>query len=250
MPKRRPHSRAFSRLCPQCGRRRRFTDSSPPWMCASCGAELPRRSTRDGLWDRLAATVLPPEDSPGALVLGGRTLVWMALALWGLHFLAMDPATNAAGRSFLHHVNLTFHEAGHVLFRPFGRFLTVLGGSLFQVLVPLVVAAAFLVRRHPFGVSVGLWWAGQSLIDVAPYIHDARRMTLPLLGGGTGQDRPGSHDWNNLLRWTGLLEWDHAIAMAAHLLGSALLLGTLLWGAFALWRGWRAPDGARGPYPT
>ena len=46
-----------------------------------------------------------------------------------------------------------FHEAGHILFSPFGRFMTVLGGSLTQVLVPLLCAGAFLWQtRDPFAV--------------------------------------------------------------------------------------------------
>lgn len=238
MATRRLHGSAYQKRCARCGRRRRFTDASAPRMCASCGAELPLRTEGDGLGPRLAATLLPPAESPGGLILAGWALVWIALAAWSLHFLAMDPATNAAGRSFMHAINLPFHEAGHLLFQPFGRFLTVLGGSLFQVLMPLIVAVAFLTQRHPFGASVGLWWAGQSLIDIAPYIHDARRRTLILLSGGTGQDHPWGHDWYNLLRWTGLLHWDHTFAQWAQLLGSGLILAALFWGAVVLWRGW------------
>ncbi len=237
MATRRLHGNAYEKRCAQCGRRRRFTDASAPWMCASCGTELPRRTEGDNLWPRLAATILPPGETPGGMVLAGWALVWIALAAWGLNFIAMDPAANAAARSFMHNINLPFHEAGHILFRPFGRFLTVLGGSLFQVLVPLIVAIAFLARRHPFGASVGLWWTGQSLIDIAPYIHDARSMSIVLLTGGTGRDHPGFHDWNNLLRWTGLLKWDHTFADAAQLLGSTLILAALAWGAIVLWQG-------------
>ena len=58
--------------------------------------------------------------------------------------------------SFLHLPNLVFHEAGHILFLPLGRFMTVLGGSLTQVLVPLVCAGAFLWQtRDAFGAAVG-----------------------------------------------------------------------------------------------
>lgn len=207
-------------------------------MCPGCGRELPLKDGQGGLAERIAATLFP-EESPDGLVLAGRALVLVALTVWGLHFVAMDPATYEINRSFLHPVNLTFHEAGHVLFQPFGRFLHVLGGSLFQVLVPLIVAGAFLVRLHPVGVGVGLWWAGQSLMDVAVYIHDARRMTLLLLTGGTGRDHPGTHDWNNLLSWMGMLSWDHALARAAHWTGAGIMLFGLGWGSLALVRGWR-----------
>ena len=53
----------------------------------------------------------------------------------------------------------------------FGDFMAVLGGSLLQVLMPAIVAGAFLLRHaNPFGAAVGLWWTGQSLVDVAVYI--------------------------------------------------------------------------------
>jgi hypothetical protein len=50
--------------------------------------------------------------------------------------------------SFWHLVNLPFHEAGHIIFRPFGRLMTSLGGSMMQVLVPLVCMAVFLVKTR------------------------------------------------------------------------------------------------------
>ncbi len=57
--------------------------------------------------------------------------------------------------SFMHDVNLVFHEAGHVIFMPFGRFITVLGGTLNQLLIPFVVLCAFLLKtRDTFGASI------------------------------------------------------------------------------------------------
>ena len=88
------------------------------------------------------------------------------------------------GASFLHLINLPFHEAGHILFSPFGEFMTTLGGSLAQVLVPIVCAGAFLTTSwNPFGAAVMGWWAGENLLDVAIYINDARALQLTLIGG-------------------------------------------------------------------
>ena len=54
--------------------------------------------------------------------------------LLGLYFLwmALDPMQG----SFLDNVDLPIHETGHLIFRLFGEFLMVAGGSLFQVILP------------------------------------------------------------------------------------------------------------------
>ena len=83
--------------------------------------------------------------------------------------------------------------------------------------------------------SVALWWAAESLMDVAPYINDARDMELILLGGVTGKETDG-HDWNNLLTMTGLLNWDHRLAHLTYSIGILLMLASLVWGAWLLRR--------------
>lgn len=177
------------------------------------------------------------------LRLAGHAAVWLVGVLWGGWFILQPMATNRIGSSFMHRVNLVFHEAGHILFAPFGDFMAVLGGSAMQLLIPLVVALAFLVQnRDPFGASVGVWWLGQSAKDLAPYINDARLQALPLLGGVTGRDVPGYHDWHNLLSRTGLLAWDTAIARAVDLAGTLLLVAAISWGGFILWREYRRHD--------
>ncbi len=138
--------------------------------------------------------------------------------------------------SFMHDVNLVFHEAGHVIFWPFGRFMTVLGGTLNQWLIPFVVLCAFLLQtRDTFGATIGLWWLSQSFMDAAPYINDARAGRLILLGGTTGRDRPGYHDWDNILGDLGWLEYDHAIAGMVNAIGVILMLLSFLWGAYVLY---------------
>jgi hypothetical protein len=137
--------------------------------------------------------------------------------------------------SFLHNIDLVFHEAGHVLFMPFGEFLTVLGGSLMQLIVPVVVSVVLLFeKRDPFGAALALWWIGQNLLDLAPYIGDARSLQLILLGGVTGADAPGYHDWENILRDLGLLQFDRRIALVAALTGRVLMALAILWGVLVL----------------
>lgn len=167
----------------------------------------------------------------------GRTFLLVILAVWGLKLIFSSPEGNAAGTSILHLVNLPFHEAGHIIFRIFGRFFSVLGGSILQVLIPLICLGTFLLKtRDPFAASASLWWAGENLLDIAPYIHDARALKLMLLGGVTGADVDDYHDWQYILGKLGMLSCDHLLATAAHLFGSMLMLTACVWGGYIIWK--------------
>jgi len=171
----------------------------------------------------------------------GRVALYLFFVVWGWRFISMEHEVLVGGYppisdSFMHDVNLVFHEAGHVIFWPFGRFMTVLGGTLNQWLIPFVVLCAFLLKtRDTFGATIGLWWLGQSFMDAAPYINDARAGRLILLGGTTGRDQPGYHDWENILGDLGWLEYDHAIAGMTNAIGVILMLLSFLWGAYVLY---------------
>lgn len=174
----------------------------------------------------------------GSAGLAARAALVALLALWTLAFLRHGMDARYLMDSFLHMVHLPFHEAGHVLLMPFGRFLNVLGGSAFQVAIPILCGAAFLLKnRDPFAASVALWWAGQSLMDLAPYIADARALRLPLLGGGTGAEVEG-HDWEYLLGTLGFLGFDVTLGRLSFALGALAMLGALGWGGLVLWRAW------------
>ncbi len=163
-----------------------------------------------------------------------RAALLLGLLVWTWQF-AKVPMGPSAGDSILHLPNLVFHEAGHVLFSPFGRFMTVLGGSLFQFALPVGIAIAFLVQRNPFGAIVCTWWAGQNLIDVAPYIADARALQLVLLGGKTGAEVQG-HDWEYILATLGWMRFDRTLGLWAHRTGLLMMIGALIWGALYLAR--------------
>src|ERR1051325_3741536 len=62
-------------------------------------------------------------------------------------------------------VNLVIHEAGHLFFRPFGEFLMIAGGSLFQVIVPVVFAVYFFFNRKYFSCALLFLWVGESLLN-------------------------------------------------------------------------------------
>ncbi len=168
----------------------------------------------------------------------GRCVVWIVLVIWGFRFLISPLEDNYAGQSFMHLINLPFHEAGHLFFRFLGSFMASLGGTIGQFLMPLICLAVLLLKtRDTFGASVALWWFGQNFFDIAPYINDARSLSLPLLGGNTGHSSPyGFHDWEYLLTESGLLRYDHVLAKACVLAGAATFIVSLVWGGFLLYK--------------
>jgi hypothetical protein len=99
--------------------------------------------------------------------------------------------------------------------------------------VPLTCLLAFIFKtRDTFAASVSLWWLGENFIDLAPYINDARNLTLILLGGVTGRDVDDYHDWEFILRKLGWLQYDHALAGFVDIIGKSLMICSIAWGGF------------------
>ena len=124
---------------------------------------------------------------------------------------------------FLHLVNTPIHEAGHVLFRVFGEFMGIAGGSLFQIIVPLVFFGYFVWHKKPFSASIVLFWIGENFLDVYVYANDAAVMQLPLLSGVTGSEG-GFHDWNYLLTEMNLLDKTALVAKIIRFTGTLLII--------------------------
>ena len=159
----------------------------------------------------------------------GRAIVLLGLIAWTWMLARASIESNLVGQSFLHLIDLPFHEAGHIVFMPFGEFLMSLGGSLMQLIVPATFTIAFLTRhRDPFGAAVTTWWLGENLLDLAPYINDARALELVLLGGKTGAEVEG-HDWEKILTILGWLPYDHTLARLARFSGALIMLGACAW---------------------
>jgi len=131
--------------------------------------------------------------------------------------------------NFLHLVDLVFHEAGHVIFGFFGRFVAVLGGSLNQVLIPMLCTAVFVWRTQLASAAVMLFWTGQSICDVAVYVADGRALALPLLAEGL------IHDWNFILGTLGLLNAAESLGRLTFALGALTMLAALVLLAWDAW---------------
>lgn len=122
---------------------------------------------------------------------------------------------------FIDHVNLAFHEAGHLIFTPFGKTGHFLGGTIGQLFFPVAIAVHFWRQGKAFEADVGGVWFAESLMYAAHYMSDARDMRMPLVGGGV-------HDWNFLFTKWGVLYRAEAIGTFFHVLAAVLLMGALL----------------------
>ena len=126
-------------------------------------------------------------------------------------------------------LNLAVHEAGHLVFSGFGETMTILGGSLFQVIVPAAFVGYFAKTRQRYAAGATMAWVGVNLLNVSHYIGDARAQELPLLGG-----EDSIHDWWYLLINWDLLPRDTAIARWVHFFGVVAFLSAVIGGVFAL----------------
>ncbi|HEY0841029.1 MAG TPA: hypothetical protein VGD74_12650 [Vulgatibacter sp.] len=178
-------------------------------------------------------------EDAGAWCEGRSWLLRAPLLAWGAwilvhHLRDADYASLFAG------LNLGIHELGHVVLGPFGLVLSVLGGSLAQLLAPLASVAIFLRQRDWFGICFCFLWLGASLFELARYVGDARAMELPLVSPFGGDP---IHDWNFLLGRAGLLRWDASFARLLRLCATCSILAFLAGGGWLLHRMWRSRRG-------
>jgi len=243
--------------CPKCGHASAAENLVGRGKCPACGlifkkwmtqrfrppAPVPAASTEvaSEWWGRFVGHLCHVQRHVNPILFGGRCLTLVGLVIWSIWFFQTDhrelwghlPEINS---SIMHSINLAFHEAGHMLFMFLGNFMMVLGGSLAQLIVPAVVMVAFVFKHeNAFGGAVALWWLGQSAMDLAPYIYDARTGQLLLIGGFIGQERPGAHDWTNLLGRLGMLDYGHAFGTFTNVAGMTVMVLALTWAVYLLY---------------
>jgi hypothetical protein len=229
--------------CPKCA----YKLPVPADICPRCGvifAKLAQADSRKQIEDQYnkanaIGLLLQVKDGEDSFIITGKAIFLALLSVYGIKLIFTPILDFPDSGWWLHSVNLIFHEAGHVLFMPFGRFLHVLGGSLGQLIVPATVTGAFLFKRDIFGAVVGVWWLGESFLDISPYINDARAGQLMLLGGVTGSEVEDYHDWEVLLTKLGMMQYDHALARLTFTIGTLLMLTAMLWGGLILWKSYQ-----------
>jgi hypothetical protein len=180
---------------------------------------------------------LPVDEPRDATQRWGRLGLLAIFAAWTLWIWKdVSLAAGESGSHFLHLALLPFHEAGHyAIFRWFGQFIMILGGTLGQHLLPIVAGVALLRRGDAFGAALCLWLLGYSTIDMGVYMYDAFDPQLVLIGGQTGAESDG-HDWQNLFGDMGLLKHARGIGRFFALLGAATMAFALAAAAWVLRR--------------
>ena len=147
-----------------------------------------------------------------------RVVLTLLLAIYG--FICLR---NPGEYRWLDSLDLAIHETGHLVFVVGGETLAIMGGTLFQLIVPAALAVALWRAGDRHGATVPLWWLGQNCWNISVYIRDARAQELPLVGGG-------DHDWAALLGQWGWMSRDGQIADAVHLLGVLIYLVAIVGG--------------------
>ena len=245
----------FPVSCPKCHLERQ-SDGSDNGICTKCGLVFQKYIASQ---NTTRSVISPSENVVGAEEVESLTTkiantwyglfevhnynvknryllnaaLWGFFFLWGIRIMRMSVEDGEMGASFIHPILLPFHEAGHFFFRPFGHFMVVLGGTLGQLLFPIVLICALLFKnRDTFGASIGLWLLGVSTMDVAPYMYDALYPQLTLLNGEVGE--AGGHDWIYIFNALHLLQHSQAIGFITHKTGLFVTLFANVWGAIII----------------
>jgi hypothetical protein len=239
--------------CPKCGHERADGDSGTADVCTACGliyskyvksrfaAPAPAgeavaaEAGEPGLIARAKELALYVPEETAAVHVYARAALLAVLVVYGIRLAAMDIPSWEMSRSLIHNPMVPIHEFGHVLFSPFGEFMHLLGGSLFQAALPLIFGGIFLVKnRDPFAAAVMLWWSAVAVMDIAPYAYDAHMPQHILLSGRTGDT--GSHDFIDVLADLGLLKKAQTVGYVMHRFGVVMLLASFAWAAWIVWK--------------
>ncbi len=143
--------------------------------------------------------------------------------------------------SILGPLNLGIHELGHFVFGFMGEAISVAGGTLLQLAIPIFAILNFRRQDDFFAIALSFGWLSTNFFSVATYVADARRLELPLVSPFGGDNV--IHDWEYLLSKMNMLEYDTVIA--AIIRGSAVV-SMLVCFASGVWLLWQMIKNQRG----
>jgi len=168
---------------------------------------------------------------------------WVRVGLLGyLAYAGVRHLAQPLYSSWFGGITLVFHEMGHVVFLPFGTTLTILGGTIAQLLVPVAAAAHLALRQRDwFGLAVGGSWLAFSEWNVATYMADALREELPLVSLGGGEPK---HDWGTLFTQWHVLNYADHFALVVRAVATMTWAASIAFGAWLCIVMWRSRSGA------
>ncbi len=172
-----------------------------------------------------------PDWKPVSRVAG---IAWIVFYLLFLLYAAAD----SVGFLIIDYVNLIIHEGGHFFFSWFGHTIMILGGTLGELIVPLLCAAYFWWKRETTAVAFCSFWFFENFLYIGTYMSDARTSALPLVGSEDS-------DWTLLFTQWGILVHDQQIGHTMRVLGWLGMLGTVAWLAYRIYR-----TASQAKYPT
>jgi hypothetical protein len=143
-----------------------------------------------------------------------------------------------SGFLFLDFVNLVIHEAGHSFFSWGGHTLMILGGTLGELIVPLLCASFFFFNRQTYGLVFSLFWFFENFLYIGTYMADARTASLPLVNADES-------DWTILFNQWGVLLYDQKIGHFTRLLGWLGMFAVVAWLGFRIHADFRSQSPAR-----
>jgi hypothetical protein len=169
------------KLCESCGSYDPTLRLTADSRCPRCGVVYARvaqpstagvRAPAD-LPKRPAASCLATTEPDAGWLPLERTDVWLSVAAVCALF-AIILFDDDGFVVVLDHANLAFHEAGHPFFGMLGGTLGLYGGTLGQLVFPIVAAVSFWRRRHAVGVALSGVWLFENFLNIARYMADAR----------------------------------------------------------------------------
>jgi hypothetical protein len=134
-----------------------------------------------------------------------------------------------SGFLFLDYANLVIHEGGHPFFSYFGHTLMILGGTLGELIVPLLCASFFFFHRQTYGLAFSLFWFFENFLYIGNYMSDARTLIRPLVNSDQS-------DWTILFDQWGVLPYDQKIGHFTRQIGWFGMFAVIAWLAFRIYR--------------
>jgi hypothetical protein len=130
-------------------------------------------------------------------------------------------------------LNLGIHELGHLVFGFLGQAVSVAGGTILQLAVPVFAFFNFYRQKDFFAIALSFGWLSTNFFNIATYVADASRQELPLVSiGGAGV----CHDWEYMLSSMQILQYDAVIAGMIRLLAVLSMLVCFVSGTWLLWQ--------------